>query len=65
MLSQGAADAYRANQAGRASKDPGLLPGSTFNPLGLADDPDNLAEFKVKEAQKRSLAMFSMLGFAV
>ena len=63
VLLQGAADAYRANQAGRASKDPGLLPGSTFNPLGLADDLDSLAEFK--EVQKRRLAMFSMLGFSV
>ena len=63
VLLQGAADAYRDNQAGRASKDPGLLPGSTFNPLGLADDPDSLAEFK--EVQIRRLAMFSMLGFSV
>ena len=63
VLLQGAADAYRANQAGRASKDPGLLPSSTFNPLGLADDLDSLAEFK--EVQKRRLAMFSMLGFSV
>ena len=63
VLLQGAADAYRANQAGRASKDPGLLPGSTFHPLGSADDPDGHAEFK--EVHKRRLAMFSMLGFSV
>ena len=62
-LLQGAADAHHANQAGRASEDPGLLHGSTFNPLGLADGPDSLAEFK--EVQKRRLAMFSMLGFSV
>ena len=65
VLLKGAADAYRANQAGRASKDPGLLPHGTFNPLGLVDDPESLAEFKVKDVQKRRLAMFSMLGFSV
>ena len=63
VLLQAAAAAYRANQAGGASKDPGLLPGSTFNLLGLADDPDSLAE--LKDVQKRRLAMFSMPGFFV
>ena len=65
MLLKGAADAYRANQVGRGSKDAGLLLDGTFNPQVLGDDPDTLAAFKVKEVQKRRLAMFSMLGFSV
>ena len=61
-LVMGAAEAFRAGGGPVPPFEGSMYPGGNFDPLGLGDDPDTLAELKVKEIKNGRLAMFACLG---
>jgi hypothetical protein len=60
IIFMGLGEGFRSSQITGRDK---VYPGKFFDPMGLADDPNDGQELKVKEVKNGRLAMLAMVGF--